>query len=80
MRKLLTTLAAALVTVSAFGQGTVIFNNRIGTVDAPIRRGDGTGVGAGILHSCTSSVQVERSRRLLRHRHSVPPAQPQRST
>jgi|SRR5688572_21070606 len=48
MKKLLVTLAAVLVSASTFGQGTVIFNNRIGLVDAPVRRWDGTGAGAGI--------------------------------
>jgi hypothetical protein len=48
MKKLLVTLTAVLVSVSAFGQGTVIFNNRIGSVDAPVRRPDGTGAGAGV--------------------------------
>ena len=48
MKRTLVTLAAMLVTVSAFGQGTVIFNTRIGTVDAPFRRPDGTGAGAGV--------------------------------
>jgi hypothetical protein len=48
MKKLLVTLTAVLVSVSAFGQGSVIFNNRVGTVDAPIRRPDGTGAGAGV--------------------------------
>jgi hypothetical protein len=48
MKKLLVTLTAVLVSVSAFGQGTVIFNNRIGSVDAPIKRPDGTGAGAGV--------------------------------
>jgi hypothetical protein len=48
MKKLLVTLTAVLVCVSAFGQGTVIFNNRIGSVDAPVRRPDGTGAGAGV--------------------------------
>jgi hypothetical protein len=36
------------VSVSTFGQGTILFNNRVtGQVDAPISRGDGTGAGAG---------------------------------
>ena len=48
MKRTLATLAAMLVTVSTFGQGTVIFNTRIGTVDAKVSRGDGTGAGAGV--------------------------------
>ena len=48
MKKLLVTLAAVLVSVSTFAQGTVIFNNRVGTVDAKISRADGTGAGAGV--------------------------------
>src|SRR6185503_17082190 len=48
MKKLLVTLAAALVSVSTFGQGTILFNNHVvGQVDAPVSRGDGTGAGAG---------------------------------
>jgi hypothetical protein len=42
MKKLLVTLAAVLVSVSTFGQGTIKFNNRTGTVDAPIRTPDGS--------------------------------------
>jgi len=48
MKKLLVTLAAVLVSVSSFAQGTVIFNNRTPSGDAPISRPDGTGAGAGI--------------------------------
>jgi len=48
MKKLLVTLAAVLVSVSSFAQGTVIFNNRTQAGDAPIKRPDGTGAGAGI--------------------------------
>ena len=49
MKKLLITLAAVLVTASTFGQGTILFNNRVaGQVDAPISRPDGTGAGAGV--------------------------------
>jgi hypothetical protein len=49
MKKLLVTLAAVLVSVSTFGQGTILFNNRVtGQVDAPVSRPDGTGAGAGV--------------------------------
>jgi hypothetical protein len=49
MKKLLVTLAAVLVSVSTFGQGTILFNNRVtGQVDAPVNRADGTGAGAGV--------------------------------
>lgn len=49
MKKLIVILAAALVSVSAFGQGTILFNNRVtGQVDAPVSRADGTGAGAGV--------------------------------
>jgi len=48
MKKLLVTLAAVLISASTFGQGTILFNNRSGNVDAPIRRVDGTGAGAGV--------------------------------
>jgi len=48
MKKLLITLAAVLVSASTFGQGTILFNNRVtGQVDAPVSRPDGTGAGAG---------------------------------
>ena len=47
MKKLFVTLAAVLVSVSTFAQGTVNFNNRVtGQVDAPVFRPDGvTGAG-----------------------------------
>lgn len=49
MKKLLVTLAPLIVSASIFGQGTILFNNRVtGQVDAPIRRQDGTGAGAGV--------------------------------
>jgi hypothetical protein len=48
MKKLLVTLAAVLVSVSTFGQGTLIFNNRTGNVDAPVQRQNGLGAGAGV--------------------------------
>jgi len=48
MKKLLITLAAVLVSVSSFAQGTVIFNNRTQTGDAPVSRPGGAGAGAGI--------------------------------
>ena len=48
MKKLLVTLAAVLASVSTFGQGTILFNNRVaGQVDAPVSFGFGTGPGAG---------------------------------
>jgi hypothetical protein len=49
MKKLLVTLAAVIVTVSsAFAQGTVIFDNRPGSGDAPITLPDNT-TGAGSI-------------------------------
>ena len=48
MKKLLVTLAAVLVSVSSFAQGTVIFNNRTQAGDARVSRPDGTGAGPGI--------------------------------
>jgi len=42
MKKLLVTLAAVLVSVSAFAQGTVTLNNRTSTGDAKIFMPDGT--------------------------------------
>jgi hypothetical protein len=48
MKNLLIALAVSLVSVSTFGQGTILFNNRVTPqVDAPISRIDGTGAGAG---------------------------------
>ena len=48
MKRLFFTLAAVLVSASTFGQGTILFNNRVtGQVDVPISRADGTGAGAG---------------------------------
>jgi hypothetical protein len=41
-------LAACFVGMTAFAQGTIIFNNRTGPVDAPVSRPDGTGAGAGV--------------------------------
>jgi len=51
MKKLLVTLAAVLVSVSTFAQGTIAFNTRIvGQVDAPVWAPGGTGTtGAGSL-------------------------------
>jgi hypothetical protein len=49
MKKLLVTLAAVLVSVSTFAQGTIKFNNRLtGQVDAPVSL-QGVGTGAGSL-------------------------------
>ena len=48
MKKLLLAAAAVLVSLSAFAQSSVQFNNRIpGTVDARVTDGSGAGVGAG---------------------------------
>jgi hypothetical protein len=51
MKKLLVTLAAVLVSVSTFAQGTILFNTRIvGQVDAPVYQPDGTtGAGPGAV-------------------------------
>jgi hypothetical protein len=47
MKKLLFTLAAVLVSVSTFAQGTIKFNNRLtGQVDAPISLPGGAGAGS----------------------------------
>jgi hypothetical protein len=49
MKKLLVAIAAVLVSVSAFAQGSVQLNNRIvGVVDAPVSRPGGLGAGAGV--------------------------------
>jgi hypothetical protein len=45
MKKLLVTLAAVLVSVSAFAQGTVLLNNRVSTGDAKVTLPDGSGPG-----------------------------------
>jgi hypothetical protein len=49
MKKLIVTLAALLVTVAAYGQGAVTFNNRVtGVVDAKVTlASDGSGVSTG---------------------------------
>lgn len=49
MKKVIIALAALVVTVSAYGQGAVVFNNRVtGVVDARVLNVDGTGAGAGV--------------------------------
>jgi len=49
MKKVIIALAALMVTVSAYGQGAVVFNNRVtGVVDARVLAPDGTGAGAGV--------------------------------
>jgi len=48
MKKLLVTIVAVLVSATAFGQGSVIFNNRPSTGDAKVSRPDTTGAGAGV--------------------------------
>jgi len=45
--KLFFSLAVLFFTASSFSQGTIIFNNRTPSGDAPISRWDGTGAGAG---------------------------------
>ena len=48
MKKLIIALAALMVTAAAYGQGQVVFNNRVGTeVVARVLLPDGTGAGAG---------------------------------
>jgi len=48
MKKLILAAAAVMVSVAAFAQGVVVFNNRVGTdVNARVLLADGTGVGAG---------------------------------
>lgn len=48
MKKLITALAALMITISAFGQGAVVFNNRVPPdINAKVTLPDGTGVGAG---------------------------------
>src|SRR5688572_9006894 len=50
MKKLLVTLAAVLVSVSTFAQGTIQFNNRLtGRVDAPVTAGTASGPGLGSI-------------------------------
>jgi hypothetical protein len=58
MKKLLVTLAAVLVSVSTFAQGTIKFNNRLtGQVDAPVSLPGGT-VGAGSLAGATAQLYL----------------------
>ena len=48
MKKLLVSVAALIIGMSAFAQGTINFSTRIsGVVDAPVFRPDGTPAGAG---------------------------------
>lgn len=52
MKKLLIALAAVIVSVATYAQGTVTFNTRIpGVVDAPVTLGTAEGLGAGDLYS-----------------------------
>ena len=46
MKTVLLTLTAILLSASSFGQGTLIFNNRTQTGDAPASLPDGRGAGA----------------------------------
>ena len=56
MKKLFITLSAVLVSVSTFGQGTILFNTRVTPqVDAPVSRGDGTGAGLALMRNCSWS-------------------------
>ena len=49
MKKLIIAVAALMVTAAAYGQGSVVFNNRVtGVVDARVLLPDGSGAGAGI--------------------------------
>jgi len=49
MKKTLIALAALMISVAAYGQGAVVFNNRVGTsVVAPVSRPNGAGAGAGV--------------------------------
>jgi hypothetical protein len=48
MKKLIIALAALMVSVAAYGQGEVVFNNKVGTeIVARVTFPDGTGVGEG---------------------------------
>jgi len=48
MKKLILAVAAVMVSVAAFAQGVVVFNNRVGTdVNARVLLADGSGAGAG---------------------------------
>ena len=49
MKKLILTVAAVMVSVAAFAQGQVTFNNRVtGVVDARVTFADGPNAGAGV--------------------------------
>jgi hypothetical protein len=56
MKKLLVTLAAVLVSVSTFAQGTVIFNNRTSAGDARITLGSADGPAAGSVAGMTAQL------------------------
>jgi hypothetical protein len=47
MKKLLIAIAAVMITAATYGQGQVVFNNRVGAagIDAPVKLPDGTGPG-----------------------------------
>ena len=48
MKKLILAVAAVMVSVAAFAQGQVVFNNKVGSdVNARVLQPDGTGAGAG---------------------------------
>lgn len=52
MKKLIIAIAAVLVSVASYAQGTVSFNTRItGVVDAPVTLGSAAGAGPGALYS-----------------------------
>src|SRR6185503_11251939 len=49
MKKLILTVAAVMVSVAAFAQGQVTFNNRVaGVVDARVTFADGSNAGQGV--------------------------------
>src|SRR5687767_3714778 len=47
MKQLIAILFSAVISISSFAQGSLIFNNRTPSGDYPIKRPDGSGVGAG---------------------------------
>jgi hypothetical protein len=58
MKKLLIALAAVFITVASYGQGQVVFANKVGTaVDAPVFLGVGGTTGPGVNYSAQLYLQ-----------------------
>jgi hypothetical protein len=60
MKKLLIALAAVIVSVASYAQGTVTFNTRIpGVLDAPVSIGSADGEGPGVKGGYTAGLFVQ---------------------